>query len=107
MQNDTLAKIKEIILNAAENHGVKIDKIIIFGSRARGDYKEESDWDVAVIAEKIDEEKKKDLWYEIYSRLADAKIYADVLIFDKRTHEENKKYRGFVNYWIEQEGVVI
>ncbi len=29
-------KIREIILEVAEKYGVKVDRIILFGSRARG-----------------------------------------------------------------------
>ncbi len=38
---EVLRKIKEVILSTAKKHGIEIDKIILFSSRARGDYKED------------------------------------------------------------------
>ncbi len=41
--------IKEFINSIKTKHGAKIDRIILFGSFARGDYRKESDIDVLVI----------------------------------------------------------
>jgi len=46
---DILKQIKKAITEVAQRHGIEIDKIILFGSRARGDSREESDWDVLVV----------------------------------------------------------
>ena len=40
---DKLKFIKEVILNTAKKHNIEIDKIILFGSRARGNHREDSD----------------------------------------------------------------
>uniref|UniRef100_A0A7C4NTJ7 Nucleotidyltransferase domain-containing protein n=1 Tax=Thermodesulfobacterium geofontis TaxID=1295609 RepID=A0A7C4NTJ7_9BACT len=32
--------------------GIEIDKLILFGSRARGDYKKYSDWDLLIVTKK-------------------------------------------------------
>lgn len=63
------AVIKEII-QLAEKYG--IDKVILFGSRARGDYKKTSDIDLAVsgkdvagFALDVDEETSTLLKYDI------------------------------------------
>ncbi len=37
--------------NQLSNKGIKIEKIILFGSYARGDYKEWSDIDIAIVSE--------------------------------------------------------
>lgn len=42
-----LNKIKEQVLKEDENASV-----ILFGSRARGDYREDSDWDILVLTDK-------------------------------------------------------
>jgi len=47
-----LKLIKEIILKTAKKHNIEIDKIILFGSRARGDYREDSDWDILIVTRK-------------------------------------------------------
>ncbi len=41
--------LQEFIKTIKTKHGDKIDRIILFGSYARGDYRKESDIDVLVI----------------------------------------------------------
>ena len=47
--------IKEIVLDEIKSYAEQFDikKVILFGSRARGDYKEKSDIDLAVSGENI------------------------------------------------------
>ena len=44
-----LELIKRVVLEEAEKLGIRVEKIILFGSRARGDYREDSDYDILVI----------------------------------------------------------
>lgn len=46
-QNEFLNKIKTQVLKEDENAS-----LILFGSRARGDYKEDSDWDFLILTSK-------------------------------------------------------
>ena len=46
---ETLKLIKETVMNIAKEYEVGIDKVILFGSRARGDYREDSDWGILVV----------------------------------------------------------
>jgi len=49
---DTLNKITERVCAAAkEVLGDKLEKVVLFGSYARGDYDEESDVDIMVLAD--------------------------------------------------------
>ncbi len=84
----------EKIVNALKNYDVK--KIVLFGSRARGDYLKNSDIDLAIdghfsprqkrkIKEKIDEQSG------LYS--------VDTIFFDEISSEFRKK--------IESEGIVL
>ncbi len=43
ISRDLLARIKEVIENAAERRGIDVEAVILFGSRARGDFREDSD----------------------------------------------------------------
>ncbi len=49
---DTLNKITERVCAAAkEVLGDKLEKVVLFGSYARGDYDEESDVDILIVAD--------------------------------------------------------
>lgn len=49
--NDIQGEIKNAVLSVDENA-----EVILFGSRARGDYKEDSDWDVLVLTKKDEDD---------------------------------------------------
>ena len=40
---------KKIITEEVEKAGYKVDKIILFGSRARGDFNDDSDYDFLIV----------------------------------------------------------
>ena len=50
--NEKLKEIKRIIIEELEKQNIKVHKIILFGSRARGDFKEDSDWDILVVVDR-------------------------------------------------------
>ncbi len=107
-QQEDLKRIKDIVFYVAKAHNIQINKIILFGSRARGDFREGSDWDIAIILEgNVNKERINRFWMDVYRKLVDKKMYVDVLVFDKETHRRNKRYRGLINYWIEREGIPI
>src|ERR1035441_8002059 len=48
--------------NAITNfYGERLDKIILYGSRARGDYREDSDFDFAVVLKDTSIERSKEI----------------------------------------------
>jgi predicted nucleotidyltransferase len=54
-----LNEITDIVVNAAkESLGEKLDKVILYGSYARGDYNYESDIDIMVLADVSMEEMR-------------------------------------------------
>ena len=106
---EELKTIKEVILEAAKKHGVEVEKIILFGSRARGDFKEDSDWDILIVTkEKLNE---SDFW-RFYSQLNEKLVSVlrepvDVIVVDSKEFRERANYRGFLHYWAQREGVVV
>jgi predicted nucleotidyltransferase len=52
-------KLKIFIDQLRKHFGRNLKKIILFGSRARGDHSEESDYDLILIFEKVTPEMKK------------------------------------------------
>ncbi len=86
-----LEQIKKAITKTAEKHGIEIDKIILFGSRARGDYTPESDWDILIITKGENKNTSKFL-RDIKIKLSiDMKIPNDLIIISKKYYEEKKR----------------
>lgn len=67
----------------------KVEKIILFGSRARGDQEIRSDIDIAIICPKVTERE----WVEICDRIDDINtlLSIDVTRFDTASSELQKK----------------
>jgi predicted nucleotidyltransferase len=66
----------------AEMYGDRIERVVLFGSRARGDPGEDSDYDVAVFLKDLREGDLANRWREL-DRLADLRsaILADTEAF--------------------------
>lgn len=62
MDKETLLEIISDFKNDLEQNGTRIDRIILFGSYAKGTQKEESDIDLVVIS---DDFKDKSAWQRI------------------------------------------
>ncbi|MEM5861347.1 MAG: nucleotidyltransferase domain-containing protein [Candidatus Aenigmatarchaeota archaeon] len=100
--------IKKTIERILEEHKIKVLKIILFGSRARGDYKERSDWDLLIVIDKklLREERLK-ISHLIRKALADEFIPCDVLI---KSEEEFEKRKGVIGSVIRSaigEGIIL
>ena len=102
-------EIKRTILKVAGKYGVKVEKIILFGSRARGDYREDSDWDVLIVTErKIDENIKYKLLHEIRRSIVwRFDVPVDVIIVDREYMESYKDVYGSIVGMAMLEGSII
>lgn len=70
----THKEIKRIIIKYLDERGVKVKRVILFGSMARGDYKKFSDYDILItVANDLTDEEKKEIWYTIYKIKIDTK----------------------------------
>ncbi len=87
-------KIKKIINKVLEEKGIKVERIILFGSRARGDFKENSDWDLLIIvSNELDLKDKRKISKEIRIKLAEIFIPCDVFI---KSVSEIEYYSNFI-----------
>ena len=83
-------------------------KIILFGSRARKNFFEESDYDFLVITKETYEEKQKRILKSmIRKELAKFKIPSDILIQSETEIELKKEITGHIIKQVLKEGVVL
>jgi len=105
LSEGVVKRIREAVDAAAEEVGVRVWKVFLFGSRARGDYREGSDWDILVVVEeRLSREKKLRFWRAIYRRVD---VPVDIVIVDRETLEKYKDSYGFVYRYALSEGVAI
>jgi predicted nucleotidyltransferase len=103
-----MEKAIQIIKETIENKGLKVLKIILFGSRAKGTAREDSDWDFFVIIDKkLSFNEKWDIIDEIKIKLAKLKIPNDILLKSADEVEESKDDVGRITYYVLKEGVEV
>lgn len=106
---EKLRIIKSIIAETAKKYNIEIIKIILFGSRARGDYTEDSDWDILLVTEKkINREIKRKFLVESRRKIIKAtNDPIDIIIIDKNHYEEYKNIYGDIVGIATLEGITI
>jgi len=103
LQDDKLIKIKTVILTFFPDC-----KIILFGSRAKGNYDEKSDYDLVIIVPVNYEIKAKlDLQSSLRQALAKRNIPADILIQSELEFEEHKNLNGHIIKEVAKEGILL
>lgn len=92
--HNTLRAIKREIEEVLTKVNIKIFEIMLFGSRARGDYNENSDWDILIVLDcEIDPLMKKEIWYLIYKDLHEKfpTFSFDIIIKSRSVYEREKR----------------
>ena len=101
-------KAINIIKNELKKFNIKVLQIILFGSRARGDYSQESDWDFFVIIDKkINFYNRKIIKSKINQKLASFNDTIDVKLEYKDDFDERKKIIGYIAYDVKREGKLL
>ena len=77
-------------------------RIVVFGSRARGDHRVDSDLDLAVIVDSVEDTPKV-----AYSLLEGLCMSVDMLVYSRERHERFVPSINSVNHQIDKEGVVL
>ena len=105
----TLELIKKIIHEETEKLGVTVEKVILFGSRARGDYRPDSDYDILVVVKgRLDRRLKIELMTNIGSRLIDALgAPVDVVVVSEAQWRRYHAHPGTVMYPASREGITV
>jgi predicted nucleotidyltransferase len=97
---EALQKALKIIIEVADP-----DKVILFGSRARGDDSTDSDYDILVLKKGVKNNRK--LAQKIYLNFINVGAPVDVLVYDTEKYNEMKDYPFKIYYTINLEGQVI
>ena len=106
--DETLKKIKKVILETARKYGIEVDRIILFGSRARGDYREDSDWDILVVTRGRLVGETRDMFVlEIVRKLAKEGLDVHPIVVSREGFEARRKYVGTVEGFATIEGKVL
>lgn len=101
-------KAIKIIKEELEKRKIKIIKILLFGSRVRGDFKLDSDWDFYVIVEQnLTRDEKWEIILEIKRRLAKLKIPNDIFINSQTEVNQRKNDVGCLTYYVLKEGIEV
>ncbi len=50
MDTETIERVEEMVEKLAEQHDIRLEKVIVFGSRVREDYREQSDVDLLIVS---------------------------------------------------------
>ena len=102
-----LKEIKRIVLEEAGKLGIRVEKTILFGSRARGDYREDSDWDIlVVVGGGLDWRARRRLSINVRRRLSPLLSRPiDLLIEDMDVFRERSRLTGSLEETIMEEGV--
>ena len=103
-----LNKVKSVIGDIAKKYGIGVEKIILFGSRARGDFRKNSDWDFLIVTRsRYDKRVIKEFLLEVRRTLVDMGIVPEIIITERDIVEKYKDYTGYVYYYALSEGIVL
>jgi len=103
-----VAIAKKIIAEELRQAGINVLKFILFGSRARGDFKKDSDWDFFVIIDKkLDFQQKRKMSSGIRRKLAESNIPNDIIMQAKSIVDARKNNVGYLSYYALKEGMEV
>ncbi|PMP82827.1 MAG: hypothetical protein C0175_02915 [Caldisericum exile] len=101
-------KVKNIIENTVIQYRFSLDSIFLFGSRARGDFKEESDFDILVILkDELPMKERRNLAAEISKTLHNELKFTpfDVIVKSRKEFDEEKDVANTISNEVFLEGI--
>jgi predicted nucleotidyltransferase len=97
----TLTSAVRALVQAAPN----AEQIILFGSQARGDADDDSDWDFLVIEPTVDNRARE--MVRLRRALRPLRMAADVLVYSRAEVQHWSCQPGTALYWATKEGRVV
>ena len=109
MDPKVLEAIKRVILGETEKLGVRVELIILFGSRAWGEVREGSDYDILVVTrEKLGRRDRAELASSVAAMIA--RVYlvpVDVIVRSREEWREYSRMAGTIEEVAASEGVLV
>ncbi len=103
-----MEEISRIIKGELEARGLRILKMVLFGSRAKGSNRPDSDWDILVVIDKkMKFTEKWEIIDAIKIRLARLGIPNDIILKSEEEVEESKDNKGNITYHALREEIEI
>ena len=104
MKEQAAKVIREVLGNA----DIAARRIVLFGSRARGDFREDSDLDFLVlVADELSFAQKHELEVRMRRALAALRIPNDIIIQTEERFDQMKGLVGNISYCAAREGVEV
>ena len=99
-------KIMEITNCIVET--VHPQKVILFGSFARGEDTKHSDYDLCVLTDDINHDDFDTQYFNIQNAIKEInQRQVDLIMKTKKKYNKNKECRAYVDYYIDKEGVIL
>lgn len=94
-------------ISARLSSDARIERIVAFGSRVRGDYRGDSDMDVLVIVDKKDRELKDKILSLFYAYELEHDLSFSLAILSRHEYEFNRKLGSPFIKNVEDEGIIL
>ena len=105
---ETLEYITGVIRQEFNNRGLEVTRIVLFGSRSRGNAGSGSDWDFLVgIKNGLSFPEKNVIVTEIQGKLAEKFIDADIIIKSEARLAQERDNVGVITYYALKEGIPV
>lgn len=94
-----LARAKAIITEEVERAGYRVRRILLFGSRARGEARPDSEWDFFVVTDREPPyPERRNIAAQIRRRFVEAGFWGDVFIQSEEIVQKRRTNTGFLTY---------
>ncbi len=101
-------KAVRIIRQELDKMGLGVKKVILFGSRVRGDHRPDSDWDFLVVLDRdVEASEKREIQRFLRGVLVRSGIPSDILLRSAQQAEQEKNDVGLITYYAYKYGVSV
>ena len=105
-KTDVIKHLKEILAES----DIEYLRILMFGSRVRNDFGEDSDWDFLIIVKNpMNLKVKKELWLKVYRKFHERVPFGsiDLILKDRESFEKEKAIANTISNEAYLEGIEI